>query len=366
MKNWIRKKFDRSTLGHRSTFGTSIYWIDRYVLWQIRYRHRKFDGDLYRFEDEVQSKGQPQVLDGHDRILEIRINHSNAGFFAYFIFALNQLLFCEKNNCLPVVHFGPWSGDGPNAYYDPKVGENVWDYYFEPPAQYTYRQIEEMIRDESNPLNHNYLYSLSDEDLWYLHKHNKSSIFGYPYGYYILKTRYDEKWYQRQRRRANRLINKYIRIKPGILQEVNDFQNEFMSGHHVIGIHMRGTDKGAASSASKTKRMIGPEMYAREIDKYSLHHPESKLFIATDQKQYLEYMKKRYGERVICYDSIRSSDKLAPFQMKDELNYKKGKDVLIDCLLLSRCDYLLKCTSHVGETALYFNPELKSIDLNYL
>ena len=45
--------------------------------------------------------------------------------------------------------------------------------------------------------------------------------------------------------------------------------------------------------------------------------------------------------------------------------YTKGEDVLIDCLLLSKCDFLLKCTSAVGEYALYFNPQLRCIDLNH-
>jgi len=49
-------------------------------------------------------------------------------------------------------------------------------------------------------------------------------------------------------------------------------------------------------------------------------------------------------------------------------NYRKGEDVLIDTLLLSRVDFLLKCSSSVGEFAIYFNPALsqRSIDLQYL
>ena len=38
--------------------------------------------------------------------------------------------------------------------------------------------------------------------------------------------------------------------------------------------------------------------------------------------------------------------------------------MLIDCLLLSRTNYLLKCTSAVGEFAFYFNPRLTGTDLN--
>ena len=55
-----------------------------------------------------------------------------------------------------------------------------------------------------------------------------------------------------------------------------------------------------------------------------------------------------------------------PFELEDGNGYRKGEDVLIDCLLLSRCNYLLKCTSAVGEFAMYFNPDLLCTDLNHL
>ena len=38
--------------------------------------------------------------------------------------------------------------------------------------------------------------------------------------------------------------------------------------------------------------------------------------------------------------------------------------MLIDCLLLPRTNFLLKCTSAIGEFALCFNPMLSGIDLN--
>jgi len=44
--------------------------------------------------------------------------------------------------------------------------------------------------------------------------------------------------------------------------------------------------------------------------------------------------------------------------------YRKGEDVLIDCLLLSRCHELLKCTSAVGEFATYFNRQILCKDMN--
>ena len=45
---------------------------------------------------------------------------------------------------------------------------------------------------------------------------------------------------------------------------------------------------------------------------------------------------------------------------------RKGTEVLLDAILLSRCDYLIKANSAVSEFAIYFNPKLinESYDLS--
>ena len=63
------------------------------------------------------------MVDAEERFLRIRMNHSNAGFFAYLTFALNQILHAERRGLRPVVCFGPWSGNGPNAFHDSDRGD---------------------------------------------------------------------------------------------------------------------------------------------------------------------------------------------------------------------------------------------------
>ena len=48
-------------------------------------------------------------------------------------------------------------------------------------------------------------------------------------------------------------------------------------------------------------------------------------------------------------------------------NYRKGEEVLLDALLLSRCDYLLHAASGVAEFAIYWNNRLHdaSVHLQY-
>ena len=156
-----------------------------------------------------------------------------------------------------------------------------------------------------------------------------------------------------------------MHVKPHILAKVDSFEREYFAGKKIIGIHMRGTDKGSAKLSPELMRIIKPREYFPYIDDYTRKHGYCRIFVATEQQQFLRQMKARYGDRILSYEAIRTSGLRNPFQLQGS-GYRKGEEVLIDCLLLSRSNYLLKCTSAVGEFAMYFNPNLACVDLNHM
>ena len=86
------------------------------------------------------------------------------------------------------------------------------------------------------------------------------------------------------------------------------------------------------------------------------------VFLATDQSQYVDLFREKYGDdRVITYDSLRSETDVAAFEFEGVSPYKKGEDVLVDTLLLSRTSGLIKCAAAGGEVALWFNENLEVI-----
>ncbi|MCC2607951.1 O-fucosyltransferase family protein [Planctobacterium marinum] len=307
---------------------------------------------------------QAPVLNKYSKIRVIRINHSYAGFFAYLNFALNQILYCEEKNLIPVVYFGPHSSDGPNAYFEASQGDNMWDYYFEPVAGYTYADIQRFISDPTHPLTEQNLIYPDDDLLSYLHAGNPDSIYSYPYGYYTDLEEDVGQWYTRQRAKAQQVVENYIRLKPHLLNEVDAFVERYFNNRPVLGIHIRGTDKGCASEAYHIMRIIPPEKYFPLIDEFIRLHPDCLVFVATDQSQFVATLKTRYQERIVTQSTILSDSNINAFQKQDGNGYQKGKEVLFDCLLLSRSNWLLKCSSAVGECAHYFNSQLTSVDLN--
>ncbi len=309
-----------------------------------------------------------QVLDQYSGILKIRINHSYAGFFAYVTFVINQLRYCEINNLLPVVYFGPRSGDGINGFYDERYGDNSWDYYFEPVESLNYAEVRSRIENNNDPLQLEHVIELDTQTLWDLHAAEPDSVYNYPYGYYRRTEIANlERWYEDQRDKAHQYISKYIKPKRHILEKLEKFWDTNLSDNNVLGIHMRGSDKGTADASPEFMRIIPPKEYYPHIDSYIEKNPDCKIFLATDQSQFVDEMIEKYGERIVNCDVIRTSEfgrGTNVFGQKQFDAYLKGEEVLIDCLLLSKCDFLIRCTSAVGEYAMYFNRKLKCIDLN--
>lgn len=320
------------------------------------------------------------------QILRIRMNHSNAGFFAYLTFALNQLRYAEERRLHPVIDFGPVTGrdavstDDRNAFYDPEHGENTWDYYFEPPAGDRACDLDARIADPNDSLTADNVVLLDDEALWALHLRDPASVYPYPYGRWasMADESSPEAWYAEQRQRMRTLLDRYVRVKPHVRAHVDAFREEHLTGRPVLGVHLRGTDKGnrdpktgrvvASVAPERLTRIVPPEEYFPSIDAYLEAHPEAAVFLATDQQEFVGILAQRYGDRLVTRSGRRGTGRgigSNPFQQRDGGGYRKGEEVLVDCLLLSGCDFLLKCTSAVGEFALAWNEKLRGFDLNH-
>ena len=65
----------------------------------------------------------------------------------------------------------------------------------------------------------------------------------------------------------------------------------------MIGLYLRGTDKGTADATGRTMRIVPPEEYFPHVDAFASEHPDSSdSFCATDQRQFLKRIRARCGE----------------------------------------------------------------------
>jgi len=283
----------------------------------------------------------------------LRIYHADygGGFFVNLLYVINGILFAQRNNLIPFVYIS----DPKLPFYDSLQGENIWEYYFEPITDINYRTI---LPEEVCEIVHKQIASHR------FHEHYRHGIQVYPYkaGIYSKKRfSYDSRWYLEMRKKANKIINQYIRIKPEILRKIDNFVQQKFYDNHMLGVHVRATDKLAGIGG----RQILSEEYFPHIDRYLDENPRAKIFCATDSPRELKKMIARYADSCCYYDALRDEHNI--FKLSLSSNYRKGEDALIDSLLLSKCNFLIKSSSAVSEFSVYFNLGLhnKSLDLQY-
>jgi hypothetical protein len=287
------------------------------------------------------------------------------GFFSTFVQVLTNIFICERADLIPIVllrnNWLFWEDDGWHG------ASNPWEYYFKPVSEYS---IEDVTDIPSAQLECCRLLELSNMETEVLDAErcapDKDGSLVLPDNVKFTDLyRYDIDGYPRKISDALQvhlrdIVKRRIVIRDYIIEKVERFVTEHF-GSKTIGLHMRGEEHGDEYASFLRMKMLPLHFYFREVDKYLAAHPDAKIFVATDTKSYLRRAKERYGNRVVHYDSTLSDNGQAPH--KQFGGAKVGEDVLIDCLLLSMCDFMVHGLSHVTAVAHLFNPDLKHVDV---
>ena len=171
------------------------------------------------------------------------------------------------------------------------------------------------------------------------------------------------------RTRNAALVAAWVRVRPSVRAQADaEWKRITRGASAVIGVHLRGTDKFVSPK-------VPPQRYFALIDAFvssngmraTTAHPSHDsaplIFLATDDVGYQRAIVQRYGVHRVAQlhngDVRRAEGEQAIWkQHAAETAHEKGLDVLLDTLLLSKCDFLLKSASAVSEFALYFAPRL--------
>lgn len=248
------------------------------------------------------------------------------GMFSVFTMVLGLMRVYERDG------FGGVKVDfqDQGIYYDSPYGLNWWEYYFEP--------ICLGNGEEATP----YVYSTMPE------QGNLAGVceFG------------------TSRVEAYHLIQKYVRVKAHIQSKVEEFLKEKFDHAWVIGIHYRGTDKFSEAPKVAYEKVEKEILNILQRNLLKKGKKKIKIFVATDEQPFLDYMVNKFPNVIFFEDNIRSTTG-HPVHYYSFQNYKKGEDALLDCLLLSKCDILIRTSSNLSLCASYFNPNLPLINLSY-
>ncbi len=265
------------------------------------------------------------------------------GFFSSFLGVLNNIIWAEKNHKVPVVYWNE------GCCYAKMDGSNAWEYYFYPVSNLTY--------ERGNAL-HSCLGVADGVTISHIFQSNRS-YFDQTYRFVVKE-----------------ILDRYIEVKPGISEEVDTFYEKNMKGKKTIGIHLRGTDKAGGKRGQEIKNAEIKERKEKDLarnQKLSLlllgaaeriantFDEEVQFFIASDDESLLDLAKKKLRGALIYCNAHRSQDGAPVHTTKGGSERDAallGKEVLVDALLLSKCDFFIYSYSSVAIAVLTFNPTL--------
>jgi hypothetical protein len=173
------------------------------------------------------------------------------------------------------------------------------------------------------------------------------------------------------------IIERYIRPRAYLQQKVDRFYDEHLKDRPLIGVQVRGTD--AVSKHELRSSRIGSlrrERYFAEIDAMLLQHPDARIFVATDAEESLAMMKDRYGGKVVAYESVRHQSGEAAgrgptgglmpayIAQDPDVAARNGEEVVIEYLLLCRCDSLVHNGAGLARTVLLAKPDMPHRNTN--
>lgn len=209
-------------------------------------------------------------------------------------------------------------------YYDPAAGMNWWQYYFEPIA------IGSSDRARVTTINPHL------HDLLTYHAAAMS------------------------RATAHDLISRHVRLRPHLADTLEAFVASHFAGVFPIGVHYRGTDKHEEAPPVPYEDVAAAVRHAAA----GASAEAVRVFVATDDQRFLDFMIGRFPGRLLYRAMFRSQDGRPIDVTNDDTNYQKGEDAVIDCVLLSRTRFLIRTASNLSLCSAFFNPDVPDLLLN--
>ena len=291
------------------------------------------------------------------------------GFFSHFFQVLGQLIECEEQAAVPIVffrrNFAYWEAGGSMR------SDNPWEYYFYPVSEASLNGVLGMDHEEFLACG---LYDFSRASIMGYTRDDERRISTradvlkvpeditisneYPYrrGRPLISFR---RVREAERHTINDLIGRFIRIKPHVLSTVESFcEQHFRS--HMVALHIRGQEHAFEINAAGFE-LAPPCAYFALVDDYLAQHPGAGVLVCTESEEVARCAAAHYGERLVKYPARLAPEGSAPHKLFG--GYQVGLDVLVECLLMARCDYMVHGISEVPFASLYFAPDLPHVDI---
>jgi hypothetical protein len=245
----------------------------------------------------------------------IRIS-PGSGFFSNFGYVLNHLKIAVDKNLIPVIDMENF----PTHYNEiNKINnsKNSWEYYFQKVSKFKLKNVykkKNIYHSEKKLLK------------FFIHDYGSSKI-------------------------LKKIKKKYIKLNPTIFKKFKKLTEFiFKNNRKVLGVYYRAGDMRTAPKhpfPPTIKQIINATK--KVIKKDNCNY----IFISSENEKFIKKFKKIFNNYKINYLKCFRYNKFHPYFVYPRQNhrYKLGRDILLEMLILSRCDSLIYSESNVIEAS---------------
>jgi hypothetical protein len=257
----------------------------------------------------------------------IKIISGGCGLFSDVFMSLNGIQFCAQHGLSGSVHWGRRS-----LYFDPQKRGNAHAYFFAGSHfDFSRAYVAKGWRLPFLPGGDNYA-GPADES---------------------------------PRRGLKRMIDQFAAPRDDIVREVESFRQTRLQAPKVLGVHVRRTDVVSNFESRKAQPAMN---FVDEAQNWLGENQNGLVFLATDDEEVVENFRTHLGDKVAYQNALRSSSGVSIHGHFDGgidgSPFLKGREAMIDALILSRCDFLIRCFSYLTAYSLCINPDLPFLDLD--
>lgn len=244
----------------------------------------------------------------------IRRATCKVGLFSHVMTNLGRIEYALNQGYIPVVDM---QNNGNTYLEEGQVGQvNAWEFFFKQPCGYG---LQEIGRSKNVILGDGIITDQTE----------------YPSEKMLDNRDEFQRW--------NALSQKYLKVNEIIVDEAKQLFREMFHGERVLGILCRGTDyvkmKPHGHAVQPTpKQMI--EQADRIIEEYHCRW----VYLATEDEEYYQVFANYYNDRLKVTKAMRCNTdgniNDVSYEREDD-RYLKGKEYLINILLLSKCNCFL-------------------------
>jgi hypothetical protein len=161
----------------------------------------------------------------------------------------------------------------------------------------------------------------------------------------------------------HRTVEKWIEVtNQNVLERTRRTYAEFMDGRFCLGVHRRveNADVALLQKDGKVPSLDSLLAHCEKLLRTS-GGAGDRIFLATDDAGAAEAFKRTFGARLIVQENIRRTlpaRREIHFADWGEVSLSDAEDVLVDTMLLSRCNLLVHASSSVSTMASILNPNL--------